>query len=141
MKYEKVVYISHPYGGKEENRKQVGEIIKELMQAYPNYLFLSPIHAFSYAYSEVDYNVGLSWCLWLLDKSQEMWVYGDYTSSEGCKREIQYCLEHNIPIRNRKRLTAQEAITAGCILINDDDGLSEFDINFDDDNNDETEDK
>lgn len=116
MKYEKVVYISHPYGGKEENRKQVGEIIKELIQAYPNYLFLSPIHAFSYAYSEVDYNVGMSWCLWLLDKADVMWVYGDYASSEGCKREIQYCLEHNIPMRVMKHLTAQETITEGLIL-------------------------
>ena len=50
MKYQKVVYVSHPYGGKAENHEMVGELIRRLQKLYPNYLFVSPIHAFSFCY-------------------------------------------------------------------------------------------
>lgn len=98
--YTKVVYISHPFSGKEENIREVEEIIKGFSVAYPDYLFLSPIHCFGHQYNYLDYEKGLKECLWLLSKADEMWIFGDYTKSKGCLREVKFCTEHNIPIGN-----------------------------------------
>ena len=70
--YESIVYISHPYSGLKENEEKVANIINQLQEQYPKYLFLSPVHAFSYAYHEVDYQVGIQMCLWLLDKCDDL---------------------------------------------------------------------
>lgn len=96
MKYHKVVYISHPYSGIKENRLKIEGIIKELIQKHHGYLFLSPVHSFGYLYNSVDYDAGIEYCLWLLGKSDEMWVFGDYKKSRGCLIEIKYCDECDI---------------------------------------------
>ena len=95
--YESIVYISHHYSGLKENEEKVANIINQLQEQYPKYLFLSPVHAFSYAYYEVDYQIGINMCLWLLDKCDEMWVYGEWENSRGCNMEIEYCKEYGIP--------------------------------------------
>lgn len=94
--FKSIIYISHPYGGAQENEHKIASIINELIKQYPNHLFVSPVHAFSYAYTTTDYDKGISWCLWLLEKCDEMWVYGDYKNSRGCSMEIEYCKEHQI---------------------------------------------
>lgn len=94
--YEKVVYISHPYGGYKRNEHKVQKIINKLQVKYPKYLFLSPIHAFSYAYTKTDYEQGLNMCLWLLNRADEMWVYGDWENSVGCCAEIDFCKTNSI---------------------------------------------
>ena len=99
--YKKIVYISHPYGGYKKNERKVKRIINSLQNNFPNYLFLSPIHAFSYAYNKTDYDKGLNMCLWLLGKADEMWVYGDWRNSRGCKAEVKYCVENNIEMMFR----------------------------------------
>ena len=104
--YEKVVYISHPYGGCKRNERKVQKIINKLQIQYPKYLFLSPIHAFSYAYTKTDYEQGLNMCLWLLSKADEMWVYGDWQNSRGCKAEVEFCINNHIDLsfnNNNKR--------------------------------------
>lgn len=97
MDYSNIIYISHPYGGNERNQKIVSNLIMKLYQIYPQYLFISPIHAFSHMYDYVEYQTGLDMCLWLLDKCDEMWVFGNYQNSVGCKREIEYATNHLIP--------------------------------------------
>jgi len=101
--YESVVYVSHPYGGKKENEEKVAEIINQLSKEYPTYLFISPIHSFSYAYHDVDYQVGIDMCLWLLEKADEMWVYGDWKNSKGCNMETEYCKEFGIPFEIKSK--------------------------------------
>lgn len=93
MNYEKVIYISHPSSGKRKNKIIVEKTIRKLVKQYPNYLFISPISCFDFLYKEVDYNKGLNYCLWLLEKCDEIWVYGDYLTSVGCKREIERATE------------------------------------------------
>lgn len=95
--YESIVYLSHPYSGLPQNAEKVAKIINRLREQYPTYLFISPIHAFSYAYTDTDYETGISWCLWLLEKCDQVWVYGDWQSSKGCQWEIAYCMEFGIP--------------------------------------------
>ena len=94
--YESIVYISHPYSGLKENEEKVAYIINQLTEKYPTYLFISPIHAFSYAYHAVDYQKGINMCLWLLDRCDEMWIYGDWENSKGCKMEIEFCKNNDI---------------------------------------------
>lgn len=97
--YKNIVYISHPYGNNEKNQLLVGELIKKLVEEYPDYLFVSPIHSFSFLYSCTTYQKGLDMCLWLLHQCDEVWVFGDYQDSVGCMAEIAYCKNHFIPYR------------------------------------------
>ena len=96
MKYQSVIYISHPYQGNEMNQEIVGELIRRLQKMYPDYLFVSAIHAFSFCYHTTDYQAGLDMCLWLLNHCQAAWVFGDWKNSIGCQTEIEYCKEHKI---------------------------------------------
>ena len=77
----------------------VEDLIKKLVNEYPDYLFVSPIHSFSFLYNSVDYTTGLNMCLWLLKQCDEMWVFGDYQESVGCMSEIAYCQNHSIPYK------------------------------------------
>ena len=95
--YEKIIYISHPYGGVKDNEEKVARIIIRLQKKYPTYLFISPIHAFSFQYHKVDYEVGIQKCLWLLYRCDEMWVFGDWEKSKGVCREILECEKINKP--------------------------------------------
>lgn len=97
--YKKVIYVSHPYGGLEENKERVEKIILEEMKRYPDYLFLSPISTFGFKGQAISYGEGLAECLWLLAQSDEVWVYGDYENSRGCRTEIWYCEVSGTPYK------------------------------------------
>ena len=97
IKFEKVVYLSHPYSGKKKNLKAISEILREVQAEHPTFLFLSPVNMFSCLYSDMPYKEGLDRCLWLLDRSDEMWVFGEYKNSKGCLREIEFCEDNDIP--------------------------------------------
>ena len=97
VKYKKAIYISHPFGGKKENLQSIEKIMKILVKKMPNYIFVSPVGAFGFEYDYTSYEQGLGKCLWLLDKCDEMLVFGDYTKSIGCQEEIKYCEENDIP--------------------------------------------
>lgn len=97
--YSKIIYISHPYSGKRSNLDDIERIVLSLMKELPDYLFLSACHSFGYQYQEMSYEDGLAECLWLLDRADEMWVYGDWKNSRGCKAEVEYCKEKGVPFR------------------------------------------
>ena len=99
LKFTKVIYISHPFGGDKKNLDEVENIIVKARETYPNYLFISPCHSFSFLYNKTDYEVGLSMCLYLLQCCDECWIYGDWQNSRGCKTENEFCKEHGIKIR------------------------------------------
>lgn len=93
---EKVIYVAAPYGGCEGNKDRVERIIKKLVKQYPNYCFLSPIHALGFLYFEMEYNEGMEHCLTLLDLCSELWVFGE---SKGTIIEKEYAKKYRIPIR------------------------------------------
>ena len=96
----KTIYISHPYGGKWLNKVKAGKIIRKLQAKYPFYVFVSPIHNFSFAnYKKTDYDLGMDWCLGLLSKCDEMWLCGDWKSSKGCRLEYDFCIESQIKVK------------------------------------------
>ena len=39
IKFEKVVYVSHPYGGKKKNLKAISETLREVQAEHPTFLF------------------------------------------------------------------------------------------------------
>ena len=96
-KYKKVIYISHPFNNNPKNKQRVERIIELLEKTFPENLFISAIHAFGHEYARLPYERGIAECLWLLDKCDEVWVFGNYSNSQGCMTEIKYCEEHNIP--------------------------------------------
>lgn len=96
-----LVYISHIYQGKEENKSKVEKIIRQLVIDEPENTYLSPIHATGFLYNDVPYQQGLDMCLKLLSRCDKMRVYGDYTGSQGVKAEIRYCRENAIPYEIR----------------------------------------
>jgi len=95
----KTVYIAHPYGGKVENKKKAEKIILKIMKKIINLTPVSPIHAFGFAYDEFEYEKGMAYCLSLLAKCDELWLFGDWENSKGCNMEKRFAEEKGIPIR------------------------------------------
>lgn len=96
--FKNLVYVAHPYGGKEENKAAVEAIMRKLTTIYPDYLFVSGVTSFGYCYADIEYQSRLDRCLWLLNQCDEMWVFGDYQSSRGCTQKIKFCQQHRIPV-------------------------------------------
>jgi hypothetical protein len=92
-----MIYISHPYSGKEENKLKIEAIVRELVAKNPGVTYISPVHAFGYLYNDVDYEAGLEMCLRLLDVCNKMLVFGDWKKSRGCTAEVLYCQQNFIP--------------------------------------------
>lgn len=94
--YENVVYVAHKFQNDINNIKRVEDIISKLVELYPNYLFISPIHSFQFLYTKVDYQTGLDMCLFLLDKCDELWIMDDYKDSIGVNGELEYAKRNGI---------------------------------------------
>ena len=82
----KTIYVAHPFRGDEvRNAGEVAEICRRLHAEYPDTLFVSPIHAFSWFRD--DHEGALQHCLWMLAKCDELWLFGEWRHSEGCLME------------------------------------------------------
>ena len=98
--YDKKIYLSHGYGGKEENLVDVTKKLKDFVAYYPNYLFVSPVNMYNELYDCTDYQQGLNMCLALLYDCDEMWVCDTkFMNSKGCKAEIDFCDKNHIPVK------------------------------------------
>lgn len=108
----KKVYISHPLRGtwngnpQEEwrialNKLCADAVCRALVQRYAeeDILFLSPIHAYSFIDPEGDDIWVMDQCLNLLSMVNELWVFGNWESSEGCRMEIFHADMLGIPVR------------------------------------------
>ncbi len=91
-----LIYVSHPYSAKEENKQKVEVIVRKLAKEHPKHTFLSPVHAVGFMYDDFDYETGLNMCLELLKRCDIMYVYGDWENSVGCKAEIKFAEENGI---------------------------------------------
>lgn len=97
--YEKVIYVAHKFQNNPKNADRIANIVKRLIDKYPSYLFVSPIHSFEFAYDHVGYQKGLDMCFWLLSKSDAIWVFDDYDGSVGVNGEIAFAKKHEISIK------------------------------------------
>lgn len=94
------VYIAHPLRGErldiaviERNVARVTEICRRAAEEHPNVLLLSPIHAFDFVSPLGPQEWVMRQCLALLDIADELWVFGDWERSEGCRMEVERARE------------------------------------------------
>ena len=92
-----MIYIAHPYGGLEENKKEVEKIIEKLVEINSEHTYISPIHAFGFLYSKVDYDLGMDFCFDLLTMCDKVYFFGDIKSSKGCMMELELCKKLHMP--------------------------------------------
>lgn len=104
----KKVYIAHPLRG---GTRDIGSIYKNYLKAdalmltlgreheSEEILFLSPIHAFSFTSPLVGPQEWvLGQCRGLLELADEVWVFGDWQESEGCRMEVEHARKLGITV-------------------------------------------
>lgn len=105
---EKVIYIASPYTHSdidvvEENYKKVSKFSADLCSQ--GIVALSPIvygHTLlSFKKMPSDWVFWTNFCLSLLNKSDELWVYKmeGWDKSRGVREEIEYAVENGIPVK------------------------------------------
>ena len=99
--YNSIIYLSHPYGGKQENLNEINECQKLLTIMHPENLYLNPIAMFGSLYDCTTYEQGLNMTLLLLEElADEMVICSKgWQFSKGCCAEIEYCNNRNIPYK------------------------------------------
>ncbi len=99
--YNSIIYLSHPYGGKQENLNEINECQKLLTIMHPENLYLNPIAMFGSLYDCTTYEQGLNMTLLLLEElADEMIICSNsWQFSKGCCAEIEYCNNRNIPYK------------------------------------------
>lgn len=84
-----VIYVSHAYGGKEENFQRAKQVTHDLQVEHPEDCFICPILAFShFGYNEMGYDEEMEICLDLLSICDKLIVSG--IISDGVRREIDF---------------------------------------------------
>lgn len=91
-----MIYCTHKYGGKKENKASVEAKIRKLQMNDPDNTYVSPIHAFGFMYRDTSYDRGVEMCLSLLARCDALLILSE--ESEGVSREITYAMLNGIPI-------------------------------------------
>jgi hypothetical protein len=101
-------YIAHPLRGPaphteekiRENIELVSSICRDISSGPTKVIPFSPIHAFAYMDPlKYDQDMAMRHCLELLSTCDELWVFGDWETSTGCRMEVEYAKRTDIPIR------------------------------------------
>ena len=95
----KLIYLAHPFGGKQENIEKVQEIITGLIWQMPDHTFYSPLHATGFLYDGLDYISGMDHCFEALGRCDELWICGDWRESRGCNMEYGFAKAKGVPIK------------------------------------------
>ena len=94
----KTVYVAHAFQNKQENKEDVEQIILDLIEEYPDYVFYSPIHATGFYYDKKPWLEGMMDCLELLSRCDELWLCKNFEQSKGCCVELGFAIGRNMPI-------------------------------------------
>lgn len=96
---KKLVYVAHPYGGKESNRKKIDVIMGDLVLNDASHDYISPIHNYGFMYLTGDeYQRGLDICLGLLSHCDVLVLCDGWEMSRGCQGECGHAVEMGIPV-------------------------------------------
>lgn len=94
-----LIYVAHPYGGKESNKAKIDEIMNRLVMNDRNHDYVSPIHNYGFMYLTGDeYQKGLDICLGLLSHCNALVLCDDWETSRGCRGEREHASKMGIPI-------------------------------------------
>lgn len=95
------VYVAHPLRGTamEDNIARATEICREYA-GRRDVIPFSPLHAFGFL-DPMTYDPahGMALCFALLEACDELWVHGNWWTSEGCLAEICFAVSRGIPVR------------------------------------------
>ena len=94
----KMIYIAHPFQGKQENVEDAEKIILELIKRFPDVTFYSPLHATGFFYHALPYLEGMEHCYEALGRCDELWLCEGWEESKGCNLEVAFAKGRNIPI-------------------------------------------
>ncbi len=101
----KSAYICHPLRGRtgspeeiRSNLERIDEIVKNLAAIYPDVLLLSPLHAFSFYDPRGPQEQVLGQCVAMLERADELWVFGEWWNSLGCLLEIDVARRSGKPV-------------------------------------------
>ncbi len=111
------IYVAHPLRGRtgspeevKRNTASVTSICQQLVQTFPEHLFLSPVHAFSFLSPHGDQSVPLALCKRMLRCCDELWVFGEFLESDGCMQEIRWARDWLMPIYIPARVETTEEV-------------------------------
>ena len=94
----RLIYIAHPYEGKQTNADKVERLIKGLVRSGDPNAYLSQIHNTGFLYDEISYREGIDICLEMLSRCDELWLCGDWWTSRGCLAEYAFAKARGIEI-------------------------------------------
>lgn len=96
----KKVYIAHPLRGDvKSNIAKISGLCRNIIDTNSSILPLSPVLAFSFFDPDKEPEKAMQYCLELLRACDELWIYGNWESSEGCLAEIEVAKCRNIPLK------------------------------------------
>ena len=93
-----LIYIAHPYGGKQENVNKVQSIILDRALKLTDHTFYSPLHTTGFLYEELSYLDGMEHCFEALSRCDELWLCEGWEKSRGCNLEYAFAKGKGIPI-------------------------------------------
>lgn len=94
---KRLVYVAHPYGGKESNKLKIDKIMNDLVMNDSEHDYVSPIHNYGFMYLTGDeYQRGLDICLGLLSHCDVLVLCENWETSRGCRGELDYARKHGI---------------------------------------------
>lgn len=86
--HKKIIFVSHKFSDNPNgNRLKVETICTSILRQ--GMFALSPLHMFSFYSNDDDRDIILAVCRYLIDISDEVWIYG---YSTGCIAELSYAL-------------------------------------------------
>lgn len=85
----KMIYLSHPYtGSEEENRAKARRIAARLTKEYPDTLFMNPLDAMQHTVAAgLGYEETLAQCVELLRRCNSVILLDGWRESVGCRKE------------------------------------------------------
>lgn len=93
----KMLYISHPYTGNEQQNLQLAEeVAAKLAKEFQHILFINPLNSMRHLKTaELEYDVVLAQCIELLDRCDGIIMAGNWVQSRGCREEYNHAIAHN----------------------------------------------
>lgn len=92
-----LIYCAHAYGGYRKNLKAAERKIAALQYSDRNNTYVSPLHAFGWAYGDVEYEEGMRLCLDLLAVCDELLILSG--PSKGVVMELNRARRIGMPVR------------------------------------------
>lgn len=93
-----MIYVAHPYGGKEENIRRAAECLRELKKMYPYQTLFSPLHNWGWDSYDADHQAKpMQDCLTVLKKCDGIILCGMWRKSMGCMQEYAAACVLGIP--------------------------------------------